>query len=261
VDAIVAGVGPQAEEIAGKRSNRVAASGGSEVENLSGMTGKALLARDRKQRLEQARLADARFAADIDRPTPPVRPAGAEHDAELFKLQAPADERSAVGAQRIRPALLVVCTYDLPGWNEFAKPLEGMAAELAIFELAARQAARALRNNNGVWFGQSLEPRREVRRLADDAALLSHSRSNQIADDNNAGRNADACLQYNRRLQCADGRDQLQTCAHRALGVILVGSRIAKIHEHPVAHVLRDETTEAAHGISDAFLIGRNDLS
>jgi hypothetical protein len=55
-------------------------------------------------------IADARFAADIERPTPPVPPAGAEHFAELFKLQVPADERSAVRAQRLRSALRFALT-------------------------------------------------------------------------------------------------------------------------------------------------------
>jgi hypothetical protein len=38
------------------------------------------------------------------------RPAGAEHGAELFKLQVPADERSAVRAQRLRSALRFALT-------------------------------------------------------------------------------------------------------------------------------------------------------
>ena len=37
--------------------------------------------------------------------------------------------------------------------------------------------------------------------------------------------------------------------------------RIPKIHQHAVAHVLRDEAAEALHSIGDAFLIGGNDLA
>jgi hypothetical protein len=37
--------------------------------------------------------------------------------------------------------------------------------------------------------------------------------------------------------------------------------RIAEINQHAVAHVFRHEPAEAAHGLSDAFLIGRNDLA
>ena len=55
--------------------------------------------------------------------------------------------------------------------------------------------------------------------------------------------------------------DQLQPRPHRSLGVVLMGLRIAEVHEHAVAHVLRDEPAEAAHGLGDALLIGRNDLA
>ena len=91
-------------------------------------------------------IADARFAADIERPTPPVPPAGAEHFAELFKLQVPADERSAVRAQRLRSALLGVCTHDSPGWNGFVKYLGIVAGGRAFVErsLAAILAADAV---------------------------------------------------------------------------------------------------------------------
>ena len=56
-------------------------------------------------------------------------------------------------------------------------------------------------------------------------------------------------------------RDQLQPRPHRPLGVVLMGLRIAEIHQHAVAHVFRHEPAEAAHGLGDAFLIGRNDLA
>ena len=63
------------------------------------------------------------------------------------------------------------------------------------------------------------------------------------------------------RLEPAHRRDQLQPRPHRPLGVILMGLRIAEIDEHAVAHVFGHEATEAAHGLGDAFLIGRNDLA
>ena len=37
--------------------------------------------------------------------------------------------------------------------------------------------------------------------------------------------------------------------------------RVPEINEHAVAHILRHEPSEAAHGIGDARLIGRNDLA
>ena len=62
-------------------------------------------------------------------------------------------------------------------------------------------------------------------------------------------------------LSVGHRRDQLQPRPHRPLGVILMGLRIAEINQHAVAHVFRHEAAEAAHGLGDAFLIGRNDLA
>ena len=64
-----------------------------------------------------------------------------------------------------------------------------------------------------------------------------------------------------RRLEPGHRRDQLQPRPHRPLGVVLMGLRIAEIHQHAVAHVFGHEAAEAAHGLGDAFLIGRNDLA
>ena len=55
--------------------------------------------------------------------------------------------------------------------------------------------------------------------------------------------------------------DQLQPRAHSPLCVVLVGLRIAEVDQDPIAHVLRDEPAEALHGLSDALLVGRNDLA
>ena len=63
------------------------------------------------------------------------------------------------------------------------------------------------------------------------------------------------------RLEHAHRRDQLQPRPDRPLGIILMRLRIAKIHQHTVAHVLRHEAVETAHDLGDAFVIGRNDLA
>ena len=62
-------------------------------------------------------------------------------------------------------------------------------------------------------------------------------------------------------LSARTAPDQLQPRPNRPLGIILVGLRIAEIHQHAVAHVFGHEAAETAHGLGDAFLIGRNDLA
>ena len=62
------------------------------------------------------------------------------------------------------------------------------------------------------------------------------------------------------RLKAGDGSDQLQARAHRVLGIMLMGPRIAEIHQHAVAHILRHEPAEAADRVSDTSVIVRNDF-
>ena len=62
-------------------------------------------------------------------------------------------------------------------------------------------------------------------------------------------------------LQPSDRCDQLQPRPYRPLGVILMGLRIAEVHKHAIAHVLRYEPAKALHGLGDALLVGGNDLA
>ena len=62
-------------------------------------------------------------------------------------------------------------------------------------------------------------------------------------------------------LQAAHCGDKLKSRTYRPLGVVLVSLGIPKVHENPVAHVLRHKANEALHCLGDAFLIGRNDLA
>ena len=57
-----------------------------------------------------------------------------------------------------------------------------------------------------------------------------------------------------------DRLDDGKPGAHRPLGVVFVGLRIAEIDENAVAHVLRHEAAAAIHRLCDAFLIAGNDF-
>ena len=100
-----------------------------------------------------------------------------------------------------------------------------------------------------------MQPRREVWRLAHHRLLLSRTRPDQVADHDDPCRNPDTGLQRSVRLEPGYRRDQLQPRPHCPLGVVLMGLRIAEVHEDTVAHVFRDEPIEAAHYLRDAFLI------
>ena len=63
---------------------------------------------------------------------------------------------------------------------------------------------------------------------------LRRALADQIADDHKPGGDADPHLQWRRRDGVEPGHllDQLQCRARRALGIVLVGTRIAEIGQH-----------------------------
>ena len=76
-----------------------------------------------------------------------------------------------------------------------AMPLRSFGPEVLKLEQIAEKLSRALGDDNHVRLGDALQARREVRRLADDAALLRLARSDQVADHDQPGGNADTGLQ------------------------------------------------------------------
>jgi hypothetical protein len=62
-------------------------------------------------------------------------------------------------------------------------------------------------------------------------------------------------------VETAYRRDQLQPCAHGSLCVVLVSLGVAEVDQNAITHVLRSEAAEALHGLSDALLVGRNDIT
>ena len=149
--------------------------------------------------------------------------------------------------QRLEAAFRGTRPQRRPGPRRPGDALEVLRPEVLKLEQIAEQPARALGDDDHVRLGDRLQPRREVRRLADDAALLRLARSDQVADDDQPGRDADPHVQ--RR---AGRGDELRRCLddrepglHGALGVVLVRLRIAEIGEHAVAHVFGDETAVA----------------
>ena len=100
-------------------------------------------------------------------------------------------------------------------------------------------------------------------RITEDAALLRLGGTQQIADHHDPGREPHAHVQrragggLQRRRSLDDGEPR----PHGLLSVMLVRLRIAEIGEDPVAHIFGHETTEAAHRLGDASLIGGDDLT
>src|SRR5262245_55099993 len=130
------------------------------------------LARDTAAYLRrQARLADPWLPGD--RHNPPLAvlcllPA-AEQQVEFFITS---DKRYGVRSQCLETAQDTALAEHAPGVLRFGKPGETLRPQIFDLEQSADLPARALGNDERVGLGQSLQPGGEVRRLADDPALL-----------------------------------------------------------------------------------------
>ena len=119
-------------------------------------------------------------AISCSRPTSGVRPAAVQ------RLEAAS-----------RPAL----ARDPPGRERLGEALEPLRAEVGELEQAADQPARRLADHHAARLGQRLQPRREVRRLADHRLLARRAFADQLADHDQAGRDADPGRERSRPLR------------------------------------------------------------
>ena len=166
-------------------------------------------------------------------------------EALLARTMPPDERRQRGGAQGFETAFDRTRPQDLEHWNRLGDPTHLDCAEIAVLEEIANEPARRLVDQNRVRLGHRLQPGCQVRRLANDTALLRLARPDQITDDDEPGGDANAnCQPARGGIEPADARDQCQARAHRPLGIVLQRSRIAEIDEHAVAHVFRYITTE-----------------
>ncbi len=217
-----------------------------------------LAAQPLDQALHETRLADTRLARN-------------QHDGALTglgllpaspqqrQLLLAADQRRQVRPVPRREAALDGALAHHPrGDDRRGQALDLDRAEILIVEVTPGEPPRARPDHHRARLGQRLQPRREVRRLANDPAFLRFARADEIAHDDEARGDADPHLQWRRRDGVEPGHllDQLQPRAHGAFGIVLAGPRIAEIGEHPVAHVLGDKPAAAADHLGNAAVIG-----
>ena len=149
-----------------------------------------------QQRRREPRFADAGLAGEQHHLTFAglcLRPAPQQQ----FEFFFPPDERGqAARVQRLEAAFHRTRPQRRPGSHRPGDALEVLGPEVLQLEQIAEQLSRALGDDDRVRLGDPLQARREVRRLADDAALLRLPRSDQVADHDQPGRNADAGLQW-----------------------------------------------------------------
>ena len=133
--------------------------------------------------------------------------------------------------------------------------------------MIAEHRARGRADDDLVRLRQCLQTRRQVRRLADDRGLRCGSFADLVADDHrpggdadphrelDPGRPADCGIQLRHRI------DDIETRPHRALGLVLMGARVAEIDEDAVAHVLRNKAVVAPDRRAAPVLERRDDIA
>ena len=163
--------------------------------------------------------------------------------------------------QRLEPTFDSALANHLEGVHRLRKAFHLDGAEVAVLEEMAQQTLRLRPDHDRAGFGQSLQARGEVRRLAHDAALLAFAGGDQIADDHQPCVDSDTNLQRLGRLKRPDSAYQSKAGPHRPLGIVLVRLRVAEVHQHPIAHVLGDKPVEAGDRIGDTAMIGADDLA
>ena len=162
-----------------------------------------------------------------------LHPAGAQH---VIHLQGRRQVNERVGAQ-------------------------GLAAEIPRGELL-----RSGRDHQRVGRGQGGEPQRNIGRLPQGQRLVARPHPD-IVHHHQARMHAQAHRQRLARRQrrvgraCSESVQQGQPGPDGALGVIFMRHRIAKIHQHAVAQVLRDIAVKPLHHLGTDLVVGMQHLA
>ena len=139
----------------------------------------------------------------------------------------------------------------LPDPDRRAEALDRLRPEVLAEEAPAEERMRAGSDDHAARRRRGVQPACEVRRLAEDGFLLGGAVADEVARDDESGRYPHAGRQRpgrrRRRPQPGDRLDHAQAGTDGALGIILVGVRVAEENEDPVAHVPRDRAAELPH--------------
>ena len=145
-----------------------------------------------------------------------------------------------------------------PGLDGLGKALDRVPAHIAQPETIAEQSPRRRGDDNPAGVGEALQPRGEIGGVADDRLLLRRTLADEVADDHEAGGDADPRRELFARgsVQSRDHLDEFEPGVHRARRVVLMGAGKAEIGEDAVAHELGDEAVVARDHSRAGVLIG-----
>ena len=100
----------------------------------------------------------------------------------------------------------------------------------------------AVSYNDAARLGKRLQPRSQVRRVAYNGLLLRRSFADEIADNDQPGRDADAGREgfASRRGKTGGCRGGGHAGANRSFRIVLMRLRPTEIGQHTIAHELGD---------------------
>jgi hypothetical protein len=230
------------EQAARQGADRIPAGTGAEVQDQAGVAGEAGRLGAALKFLDQAGLADAGLAAEMDRVAGAGLEAGPQDRFELAELGAPADEGPPGLVPRLAQAL------EAPGLDRLGEALDREPAELPALEPLGEHRAHAVGDQDDARRGGRGQARGQIDRIAGDriaAVAGPAARHHLAARDADVGTDVVAEL----AAQLGQRRPDLERGADRALGVVAVGQRRAEHRHHAVADVLVDG---AAIALDDA---------
>jgi hypothetical protein len=147
-------------------------------------------------------------------------------------------------------------------------PLQGLGAAILEHEYASYQAAGGVTDDNRVGLGQRLQPRSEIRRLADNRIRLAGSAGAELPCHDEAGVDADAnleCVVAQRRdlllhfgVETRQPCENLEGCTHPAHGIVLVRARIPEVDQEPVPEIASDLLVEVGDDLGADLPVGAN---
>ena len=212
-----------------------------EMQHVGGIAADAIAELLRHPRLADPRL--ARHQHDLARSGPDPIPEARQQR----HLSGASDQwrqlRGTIGlearVERSRPGHLADAQW-------LRQALQPTLAQVAVLEYAACQAICRRGDDHAVGRGQVLDPRSDVRRLADH--ILRAVLVVRCADRDQAAGNADTDGERRpiARSVRRDRLDELETRANAAFGVILEGLRPAEVDQDAIAGIARDMPAKAA---------------
>ena len=115
--------------------------------------------------------------------------------------------------------------------------------------------------------GDGLQPRRQVRCLADYRGFLGSAFTHDVADNYRSGGDTDSNCQYrcvpfsNPGVQLGHRIHDREARPDGSFGIVLVCLWVSEVNEHAVTHVAGNEALVVLDGISAGVLKGRYDLA